>query len=186
MRKSKWWIPSLLILAIAVVAGLGLAGCAKKTSEGQNSSAPAVTTGNSQTSGSSGQQQAQTNGQQPAQSGQQQAPTSVQITTQSGQQQTQAKGKSVGSQQMQASMKKALSGLVSKGTITQDQADKIVQAFTSNKPGQGQAQGGGNGPLNTLVANGTLTQSQADAVMQVLPQFPNGSGGPAPGQANNQ
>ena len=172
MRKSKRWISSLLILTIAAAAGLGLAGCAKNTSGGQNTNAPAVTTDNGQASGSSGQQQAPANGQSAAQSGQQQA-------------QGKPAGNS-GSQQMLANIKKALSGLVSKGTITQDQADKIAQAFSSNKPGQSQGGQQGKGPLDTLVANGTLTKSQADAVMQVLPQPPNGSGGPAPGQTNNQ
>jgi len=84
---------------------------------------------------------------------------------------------------MQADMKKALSGLVSKGTITQAQADKVIQLFANNKPGQGGQMGqGGQNSLDQLVTSGTLTQDQLKAVQQVLPQ----PQGPGPAQKNNQ
>jgi polyhydroxyalkanoate synthesis regulator phasin len=93
-------------------------------------------------------------------------------------------------QQMQASIKTALSSLVTKGTITQDQSDKVVQAYAqafanrqqgSGQQGSGYQQGSGqqgsgqqgasqrSNPIVTqLVSNGTLTQSQADAVNQAI------------------
>jgi hypothetical protein len=100
-------------------------------------------------------------------------------------------------QQMQASIKTALVGLVTNGTITQDQSDKVVQAYaqvfanrqqSSGQQGSGQQgsgyqqgsgqqgsgqQGAGQRPnpiLTQLVSNGTLTQSQADAVNQAIRQ----------------
>lgn len=111
------------------------------------------------------------------------------VTTENGQ----AAGNS-GPQQMQTAMKKALAGLVDKGTITQAQADKVLQAFTSNKQGQGQGggqgqgQGGqGQGALAQFVADGTLTQAQANAIQQALPQPSGGPGGPGgPGQTKQQ
>lgn len=134
-------------------------------------------------------------------------------TTQQGQ--TQQSGNRPGSmdpQKMQENIKKALSGLVSKGTITQQQADKVAQALAdrgnpSNNPGgasnnqansnQGNSdQGGGNrgarvNPLTRLMDDGTLTTAQADAIREAIqkamPQPPNGAGRPAPGQnSNNQ
>jgi polyhydroxyalkanoate synthesis regulator phasin len=89
-------------------------------------------------------------------------------------------------QQMQGNIKTALSSLVSKGTITQDQSDKVVQAYAqsfanrqqgsgqqgSGQPGSGQqASGQRQNPILTpLVSNGTLTQSQANAVDQAIRQ----------------
>lgn len=82
-----------------------------------------------------------------------------------------------------------IQSLITAGTITQDQANKIVDAMTtrnnpnssnqsnssqSNSNQQSNQQNGnkGNGqrqrynPLSKLVSDGTITQSQADAVMQ--------------------
>ncbi|MGD0153520.1 MAG: hypothetical protein ABSC17_07125, partial [Thermacetogeniaceae bacterium] len=117
-------------------------------------------------------------------SDQQQAQTGVTTSSQSVQQQPGANGQPAGnSQTMQADMKKALSGLVSKGTITQAQADKVIQLFANNKPGQGGQMGqGGQNSLDQLVTSGTLTQDQLKAVQQVLPQ----PQGPGPAQKNNQ
>jgi polyhydroxyalkanoate synthesis regulator phasin len=92
-------------------------------------------------------------------------------------------------------MQDNIKSLVSDGTITQAQADKIVETM-SNRPrgnnqnnnGNGQQnnqqsndqnsqkntnQGSGqnrqrNNPLSKLVSDGTITQAQADAVMQKL------------------
>jgi polyhydroxyalkanoate synthesis regulator phasin len=90
-------------------------------------------------------------------------------------------------QQMQASIKAALTSLVSKGTITQAQSDQVVQAyaqsFANRQQGSGQPQGSGqqgsgqqasgqrqNPIITKLVSNGTLTQSQANAVNQAIRQ----------------
>lgn len=84
-------------------------------------------------------------------------------------------------------MKKALSGLVSKGTITQAQADKVIQLFANNKPGQGGQKGqGGQSPLDQLVTDGTLTQDQLKAVQQALPHPQGNNNSPGPAQTNNQ
>lgn len=152
MSKSKWVISSVLVVALVAATGLGAAGCAKNSNVGQNGSAPSVTTENAQSS-SSDQQQAQANGQSAG---------------------------NFNPQQMQANIKSALSGLVSKGTITQAQADKVVQLFANNKPGQGQDQ------FAQLVANGTLTQDQANAVKQALPGPQDRTGSPGTGQTSNQ
>lgn len=92
-------------------------------------------------------------------------------------------------------MKEALSELVAKGTITQDQADKVAQAYASSTPdpGQGQGQAAGSdqntepgqrkGPLDELMADGTLTQSQADAITQAMPRPQGGPGNPGSGDS---
>ena len=169
MAKNKWLVSSALIASMLVAAGLGLAGCAKNSSVGQTGNAPSVATESGQAAGSSDQQQAQ---------------PGVTTSSQSVQQQPGANGQPAGnSQTMQADMKKALSGLVSKGTITQAQADKVIQLFANNKPGQGGQMGqGGQNSLDQLVTSGTLTQDQLKAVQQVLPQ----PQGPGPAQKNNQ
>jgi polyhydroxyalkanoate synthesis regulator phasin len=46
-----------------------------------------------------------------------------------------------------AKFKDVLDGLVSDGTINQDQEDKIIQAFKDAKPEKAQGQGQGQGPL---------------------------------------
>jgi polyhydroxyalkanoate synthesis regulator phasin len=109
-------------------------------------------------------------------------------------------------QQMQANVKAALTSLVSNGTITQDQSDKVVQAYaqaltnrqqgTNHQPGSGQpgsgqqASGQRQNPIIVkLVSNGTLTQSQANAVSQAIRQaMPHGQrpGGSTSGQMTTQ
>jgi polyhydroxyalkanoate synthesis regulator phasin len=85
---------------------------------------------------------------------------------------------------MENNIKTAMASLVSSGTITQAQSDKVVQAYTqsfanrqqnsqqgSGQQGSGYQQGSGQGQnpiLTQLVSNGTLTQSQADAVNQAI------------------
>lgn len=96
-------------------------------------------------------------------------------------------------QQMKQRMQDNLKGLVTAGTITQAQSDKILEALTSNtqkKDNQGTSQNNaqnnnqnnqqdnskqGNNqnkprsnPLSKLVSDGTITQAQADAVMQKI------------------
>ncbi len=85
-------------------------------------------------------------------------------------------------QQMQGNIKTALTSLVSKGTITQDQSDKVVQAYaqalanrqqaSNHQQASGQqASGQRQNPILTqLVSNGTLTQTQATAVNQAISQ----------------
>ena len=90
-------------------------------------------------------------------------------------------------QQMQANITKALAGLVSNGTITQDQSTKVAQAYANRPQGSGQhgsyqqgsgqqgsgQQGSGqrtNPILTPLVSNGTITQAQANAISQAIRQ----------------
>ncbi|MBV7273567.1 hypothetical protein I6U48_11665 [Clostridium sp. PL3] len=88
--------------------------------------------------------------------------------------------------QMKQRMQDNLKALVTAGTITQAQSDKILEALTTNtgkKDDQGKSQNNtqnnnqnnqqGNNqnrqrtnPLSKLVSDGTITQAQADAVMQ--------------------
>lgn len=79
---------------------------------------------------------------------------------------------------LKQSYEPALKELVSAGTITQDQADKVLAELTNSSPQAGnqknQGQGTGqNGPNNRrggfdrfggLVSNGVITQAQADAI----------------------
>jgi competence protein ComGC len=88
---------------------------------------------------------------------------------------------------MQANIKTALASLVSKGTITQAQADQVAQAYANRQQGSGQQSSGqqssgqqGSGQqgsghrqnpiLAKLVSNGTLTQDQANAINQAIRQ----------------
>lgn len=91
-------------------------------------------------------------------------------------------------EQMKKRMQDNIKSLVSDGTITQAQADKIVEVMTTNnrkKDSQGNQQNSNsnnnqssnqnnnqnrprNNALNELVSNGTITQAQADAVMQKI------------------
>ena len=97
----------------------------------------------------------------------------------------------------------SIKSLVTDGTITQSQSDKIVTALTSKptgnqqggqpsgqassqsnskpsgKPGDNQNEGQKpkNSPLSKLVSDGTITQAQADAVMQKLGKGSRGSNG---------
>jgi polyhydroxyalkanoate synthesis regulator phasin len=109
-------------------------------------------------------------------------------------------------QQMQANVKAALTSLVSNGTITQDQSDKVVQAYAQSlanrQQGSNQQQASGqqasgqqasgqrqNPIIVKLVSNGTLTQSQANAVSQAIRQaMPHGQrpSGSTSGQTTTQ
>lgn len=114
------------------------------------------------------------------------ASSSTQSTTQSTTQNNNKPNAQQRSQKIQDSIK----SLVSDGTITQDQADKIVAAFTTNNHKQGSNDGSqnnnqqgnnqqGNGqndgqkkqrnnPLAKLVSDGVITQAQSDAVMKKI------------------
>lgn len=95
--------------------------------------------------------------------------------------------------QMKQRMQDNLKALVTAGTITQAQSDKILEALTANtgkKDDQGKSQNNAqnnnqnnqqsnnqqgnnqnrprNNPLSKLVSDGTITQAQADAVMQKI------------------
>lgn len=90
--------------------------------------------------------------------------------------------------QMKQKMQDNLKALVTAGTITQAQLDKILEALTANtgkKNNQGNSQNNAqnndqnnaqsnnqnkqrNNPLTKLVSDGTITQAQADAVMQKM------------------
>jgi polyhydroxyalkanoate synthesis regulator phasin len=83
-------------------------------------------------------------------------------------------------EEMKKKVQDNIQPLVTAGTITQDQADKIVTAYTTRATGSGQnksqdkqqnnQQGNTqnkqkNNPLTKLVTDGVITQAQADAVM---------------------
>lgn len=85
--------------------------------------------------------------------------------------------------QMKKKIQDSIQPLVTAGTITQDQANKIVEAFTTRSNGGGQnrtqnkQQGNNqkngqnrqrNNSLAKLVSDGVITQAQADAVMQKM------------------
>ncbi len=98
------------------------------------------------------------------------APATSGVSAQSGQ---------YNPQQMQNNIKTALASLVSKGTITQAQANQVVQSYakrqpsSNHQPSSGYQQGSGqrqNPILTQLVSNGTLTQTQATAVNQAISQ----------------
>jgi len=86
-----------------------------------------------------------------------------------------------------AKLTEGLSGLVTSGTITQEQADKVLayaNTLEANKPAPGTAPAAApkeekKNPLSSLVDDGTLTQAQLDAVCKVLPMGGGrGHGGP--------
>ncbi|ADK14654.1 hypothetical protein [Clostridium ljungdahlii] len=82
------------------------------------------------------------------------------------------------SSQMEQRVQDSVKSLVTAGTITQAQADKITTAYTTHPNGnknktQNNQQGGTQNkqrfnPLSKLVSDGTITQAQADAVTQKL------------------
>jgi hypothetical protein len=105
--------------------------------------------------------------------------------------------------QRQLDLKTKISTLVTKNTITKDQADKITAAINTSDATEKAARDAEKtktdamtdaqrktymeskipdkvDPLKALVTNGTITQSQADAVNALLPVGP-GKGGPLPG-----
>jgi hypothetical protein len=90
---------------------------------------------------------------------------------------------------MKTRYESVLKDLVTAGTITQDQSDKVLEAVTKNIPNPGskgsnqssdknsqsQNNQAGNGqnrtrnnPLSALVTSGVITQAQADAINQKL------------------
>lgn len=79
--------------------------------------------------------------------------------------------------EMKAKLTEGLSGLVTAGTITQEQSDKVlayVNTLEANKPAPSKDPATATkvekkNPLSALVDNGTLTQAQLDAVCKVLP-----------------
>lgn len=86
-------------------------------------------------------------------------------------------------EQMKKKVEDSIKPLVTAGTITQAQADKIVTAYTTrtssngqnkqqnNQQGSTQSNGQNrqkNNPLSKLVTDGVITQAQADAVMQKM------------------
>lgn len=112
-------------------------------------------------------------------------------------------------------IKSGLADLVSAGTITQAQADKIQTALTqsmakrrkntsgtsrpqwngSRPSGAGSGSGNFNGAaragresqmLSSLVSDGTITQTQADAVVQKLFSFGGGNQSGSTADGNNQ
>lgn len=108
--------------------------------------------------------------------------------------------------QMQQKMQDDIKPLISDGTITQDQADKIVEAMTNRPRGNGknnQQNGGKNShqnkaqsngqiiqrsnPLSKLVSDGVITQAQADTVMQkISSNFGNRNNNQVPQNNNTQ
>ncbi|URZ03668.1 hypothetical protein [Clostridium felsineum] len=114
--------------------------------------------------------------------------------------------KKVDTAQIKTKYQSKLKGLVTKGTITQDQSDKILTTLTermgkghrgngSNRPNNNNStnsgnseqtnQGSGNkqnfNPLNKLVQDNTITQDQANTVWEAL----RGSFNPGSSHSNN-
>ena len=101
-------------------------------------------------------------------------------------------------------MKSNIDSLITAGTITKDQGDKIIEALTANRPQRGNAQGApkangeqgntqnggqrpkGNSPLSKLVSDGTITQAQADAVMQNMRKGSQPSNSQSAASSNDQ
>lgn len=87
-------------------------------------------------------------------------------------------------EQMKKKVQDSIQPLVTAGTITQAQADKIIAAYEARPAGNRQknktqdnqqnSQQGSNqnkqkfNPLSKLVSDGTITQAQADAVTQKM------------------
>jgi len=65
------------------------------------------------------------------------------------------------SSKMSATIKTAIDGLLTAGTITQAQADAVTKAYT---PGEGNQPEDRKNPIDELVTAGTITQAQADAI----------------------
>lgn len=129
-------------------------------------------------------------------------------TTQASSNNTQ-KGNRPNAEQMKTRIQDSIKPLVTAGTITQDQADKIVTAYTTRPAGneqnksQDKQQNNQNGnnanngqkgqnrqrfnPLSKLVTDGVITQAQADAVMQKIKESsPNKNNGQNPQNNNGQ
>ena len=146
MSKSKAVLLSLSALVIAAAISVGVVGCAKSQPAAVTPQPFTSTTQPSATAPS-------TNGAQPGQ------PNGSQ--------------RQFNSQQMQANIKTALASLVSNGTITQAQANQVVQAYANRQPSSSPrpASGQRQSPILTqMVSNGTLTQTQATAVNQAIRQ----------------
>ncbi len=86
-------------------------------------------------------------------------------------------------EQMKKRMQDNIQPLVTAGTITQEQADKIIAAYTTRPAGNKQNRSQDkqqnnnqrnnqnrqkNNPLSKLVSDGVITQAQADAVMEKM------------------
>jgi hypothetical protein len=99
------------------------------------------------------------------------------ILTQAKADSAKAKLQETRSAEKKAKLSEGLSSLVSSGTITKEQSDKIleyVSTIEASKPAKGTETPATEkterkNPLSALVDNGTLTQAQLDAVSKVLP-----------------
>lgn len=60
-------------------------------------------------------------------------------------------------------IKSAIESLVTAGTITREQADAVIEAYTTGK-GRNMSKAMHKNPFDKLVAAGTITQAQADAI----------------------
>ncbi|AOT72004.1 hypothetical protein [Geosporobacter ferrireducens] len=71
-------------------------------------------------------------------------------------------------EQMREGMNNTLQGLVDNGTITKEQAEKIVDAIFSAGRQEGSGMRFTQSPFAALVEQGVITQEQADAVMNAM------------------
>lgn len=104
-------------------------------------------------------------------------------TKQTNTQTSQSNNKKLSADEMKKRTQDSIKPLITAGTITQAQSDKIVETLTANRTnnsGQKKSQNGQQGnqnsnqsktktsPLSKLVSDGVITQAQADAVMQKM------------------
>ncbi|MGI6585299.1 MAG: hypothetical protein GX301_02635 [Gracilibacteraceae bacterium] len=102
---------------------------------------------------------------------------------QTGSRQTFNRNKPVrmGFSKMPETIKSAIDSLVAEGTITQEQADEAIKAYSPGKRKEILKEGHLNGELliikkdqlDGLVEAGTITQSQADAIRKIAKPNPN-------------
>ncbi|MEA4846529.1 MAG: hypothetical protein VB106_04760 [Clostridiaceae bacterium] len=95
---------------------------------------------------------------------------------------------------MSETVKSAIDSLVTKGTITQEQADAAVKAYSPGERKEGLKEGNINSDiliikkeqLDGLVTAGTITQAQADAIQEISESNSNGAlrDGRGPGHNN--
>lgn len=167
MFKRKYIMQALLVVMMVLALAAGAVGCAGQSQPTAGNSATANTDGGGQTDS------ATVNTTDGGQTGSASENTTGKAAEQPGQL---GKVNDSGLEHI----KKALAGLVTDGTITQDQADKVTQAYSKAfADGSMRIQGGArqqnsgqiqNPILAPLASNGTLNQNQVNAINKAISQ----------------